>query len=78
MSVCCARVCRMRNSSGDQDRKRPLDDRIKDLDGIIFHAKLGSQRERVDRIKALAREIAEKIGADPDKAERAALCARRI
>jgi glycyl-tRNA synthetase beta chain len=71
------RVLRARLSDAkffwDQDRKRTLDSRVADLGGIVFHAKLGTQLERVDRIKALAREIAEKIGADDDKAERAAL-----
>ena len=71
------RVLRARLSDAkffwDQDRKRTLDSRVADLKDIVFHAKLGTQLERVDRIKALAREIAEKIGADPDKAERAAL-----
>jgi glycyl-tRNA synthetase beta chain len=71
------RVLRARLSDAkffwDQDRRRTLDSRVADLEQIVFHAKLGTQLERVDRIKALAREIAEKIGADPVKAERAAL-----
>jgi glycyl-tRNA synthetase beta chain len=42
---------------------------------VVFHAKLGTQFERVERIEALAGEIAEKIGADVTKAKRAArLC----
>ncbi len=73
------RVLRARLSDAkffwDQDRKVKLSDRVKDLDGIVFHAKLGKQSERVDRIEALAGEIAAKIGADVDKAKRAArLC----
>ena len=39
---------------------------------VTFHAKLGSQAERVDRIAALAREIAPMVGADADEAELAA------
>jgi glycyl-tRNA synthetase beta chain len=60
----------------DEDRKRRLDSRINDLKGIVFHAKLGTQYERVERIAKLAGEIAAKIGADPKKAERAARLAK--
>ncbi len=60
----------------DEDRKRRLDSRIDDLKGIVFHAKLGTQYERVERIAKLAGEIAAKIGADPKKAERAARLAK--
>ena len=71
------RVLRARLSDAkffwDQDRKRTLDSRVADLGGIVFHAKLGTQLERVERIDALAGEIAEKIGADVEKAKRAAL-----
>jgi len=59
----------------DQDRKVKLEDWSKKLDAITFHAKLGSQGERVKRIEALAGEIAKTIGADVDKAKLAArLC----
>jgi glycyl-tRNA synthetase beta chain len=60
----------------DEDRKRTLESRIDDLKGVIFHAKLGTQYERVERIAKLAAEIAKKIGADPEKAERAARLAK--
>ncbi len=43
---------------------------------VTFHNKLGSQAERIERIAALAREIAPLVGADPDKAERAAKIAK--
>ncbi len=46
------------------------------LDSVTFHNKLGSQRARIDRIAALAREIAPMVGADPDTAERAARLAK--
>ncbi|MGQ0741485.1 MAG: glycine--tRNA ligase subunit beta [Alphaproteobacteria bacterium] len=46
----------------DQDRKRSLESRIADLEGIVFHAKLGTQLERVKRIEALAAEIGKTIG----------------
>ncbi len=46
------------------------------LDQIVFHEKLGTQGERVKRIEALARELAPIVGADPDKAARAARLAK--
>ncbi|MXQ06695.1 glycine--tRNA ligase subunit beta [Alphaproteobacteria bacterium GH1-50] len=46
------------------------------LGNVTFHAKLGSQAERIDRIAALAREIAPVVGADPDQAETAARIAK--
>ncbi|HYK79616.1 MAG TPA: glycine--tRNA ligase subunit beta, partial [Micropepsaceae bacterium] len=49
--------------------------RVDDLKDIVFHAKLGTQLERVQRIAALAGDIAKIIGADVEKAKRAArLC----
>ncbi len=73
------RVLRARLSDAkffwDQDRKRTLDSRVGELGGIVFHAKLGTQLERVEKIESLAGEIAEKIGAAVKKAKRAArLC----
>ncbi|WP_293798918.1 glycine--tRNA ligase subunit beta [uncultured Bosea sp.] len=60
------------------DLAKPLDQRMAKLDklGVVFHAKLGTQGERVQRIAALARELAPIVGADPDKAERAAKLAK--
>ncbi|SFJ52057.1 glycine--tRNA ligase subunit beta [Jannaschia pohangensis] len=46
------------------------------LSNVTFHAKLGSQAERIERIAALARELAPAVGADPDLAERAARLAK--
>ena len=60
----------------DQDRKVKLQDWAKKLDAITFHARLGSQGERVQRIEALAAEIAKTIGADPEKAKLAARLAK--
>ncbi|MBI1213915.1 MAG: glycine--tRNA ligase subunit beta [Alphaproteobacteria bacterium] len=73
------RVLRARLSDAkffwDQDLKVKLADRVPQLAGIVFHAKLGTQLERVERIEALAGEIAKLIGADEKKARRAAhLC----
>jgi glycyl-tRNA synthetase beta chain len=49
---------------------------IGNLDGVTFHARLGSQGERVSRIEALARELAPFVGADPERAARAARLAK--
>ncbi|PJI91372.1 glycyl-tRNA synthetase beta chain [Yoonia maricola] len=46
------------------------------LANVTFHNKLGSQKERIERIAALAREIAPSVGADPDLAEQAARIAK--
>ncbi|MDP3261763.1 MAG: glycine--tRNA ligase subunit beta [Tabrizicola sp.] len=46
------------------------------LKAVTFHGKLGSQAERVERIAALAREIAPMVGADPALAEQAARVAK--
>ena len=74
------RVLRARLSDAkffwDEDRKIKLADRLPALNGIVFHAKLGTQEERVERIAKLAGEIAGKIGADAKKAERAARLAK--
>ena len=58
------------------DLKTPLGDRIQRLDNVVFHEKLGSQKDRVDRLTALAREIASGLGADTDQATRAARFAK--
>ena len=60
----------------DEDRKVPLADRLERLKGVTFHAKLGTMYERVERIEALAREIAPLVGADPDQAAQAARLAK--
>ncbi|MGI9482673.1 MAG: glycine--tRNA ligase subunit beta, partial [Hyphomicrobiales bacterium] len=56
----------------DQDKKIKLADRNEALKKITFHAKLGTQFERVERIKKLAGELAGVIGADKEKAVLAA------
>jgi glycyl-tRNA synthetase beta chain len=60
----------------DQDCRVMLEERVSKLKEIIFHDKLGSQYERVQRVWHLAREIAPLVGADPDLAERAAILAK--
>jgi glycyl-tRNA synthetase beta chain len=63
------RVLRARLSDAkffwDQDRKVRLEDRVAALKGVVFHAKLGTQAERVQRIAALATAVADCVpGAD--------------
>ncbi len=60
----------------DEDRKVGFDAWLEKLSGVTFHAKLGTMAERVERIAALAREIAPLVGADPDQAEKAARLAK--
>jgi glycyl-tRNA synthetase beta chain len=74
------RVLRARLSDArffwDLDRKQRLEDFLPKLDSVVFHAKLGTQGQRVARLERLARVIAEKVGADPDDAARAAKLAK--
>ncbi len=69
------RVLRARLSDArhfwDLDLKTPLTDLLPKLEKITFHAKIGTQRERADRIAALAREIVELLGADGYEASQA-------
>ncbi|QOF72966.1 glycine--tRNA ligase subunit beta [Aminobacter sp. SR38] len=60
------------------DIHKPLDQRMARLDhlGVTFHAKLGTQGQRVQRIRGLAREIAPLVGAEPKLADRAAVLAK--
>jgi glycyl-tRNA synthetase beta chain len=53
-----------------------LESLLPKLDSITFHAKLGTQGERVKRIEALAGEIAKTIGADVEKTKQAARLAK--
>jgi glycyl-tRNA synthetase beta chain len=59
----------------ETDLKTKLDARLPKLETIVFHEKLGTQMQRVERIMALAKQLAPLVGADPVNAERAAkLC----
>lgn len=61
----------------DKDREKNLEARVPDLDKIIFHAKLGTVREKVERIIKLTAEIAPYVpNSDADMAARAALLAK--
>ena len=56
--------------------KAGMDPWLDSLGNVTFHNKLGSQKDRIERIAALAREIAPSVGADPDLAEQAAKVAK--
>ena len=60
----------------EQDLKRPLDEMAAALGGITFHEKLGSQKERVERVAELAFQIAGSVDAVPEDARRAAQLAK--
>jgi glycyl-tRNA synthetase beta chain len=60
----------------DRDRQVRLESRLAGLDEVVYHRKLGSQGQRVRRLRTLARQIAEQIGADLSLADRAALLAK--
>ncbi|NSZ15832.1 glycine--tRNA ligase subunit beta [Agrobacterium vitis] len=60
------------------DLKKPLDQRMAKLDAlnVTFHAKLGSQGERVARIRDLAKVLAPVVGADEALVDRAVVLAK--
>jgi len=74
------RVIRARLSDAkffyESDLKTRLEDRLSKFDSIVFHEKLGTQGERIKRIERLAGEIAPLVGADVEKARRAAKLAK--
>jgi glycyl-tRNA synthetase beta chain len=73
------RVIRARLSDAkffyETDLKTRLEDRLPKFKDIVFHEKLGSQADRIERIERLAAELAPLVGADVEKAKRASrLC----
>jgi glycyl-tRNA synthetase beta chain len=74
------RVIRARLSDAkffyETDLKTKLEDRLPKFENIVFHEKLGTQGERIKRIERLAAEIAPLVGADVEKAKRAAHLAK--
>ncbi len=74
------RVIRARLSDAkffyEQDLAASLESRLPKLEKITFHEELGTQAARVERVAALAREIAPLVGGDPALAERAARLAK--
>src|SRR3989344_4673669 len=62
----------------DQDRKKTLDSRVLGLAKVVYHNKLGSQGDRVERVQAIARAIGQQLGGDALalQADQAALLAK--
>jgi glycyl-tRNA synthetase beta chain len=60
----------------EMDKKTKLADRVPQLGSVVYHNKLGSQLDRIGRVRALAKIVAQAIGADPALADRAALLAK--
>ncbi len=62
----------------DQDRKKTLASRVAGLDKVVYHNKLGSQGERVARVRAIAKAIGQQLGGDAlaQKADQAAMLAK--
>lgn len=75
-----ARVVRARLADAkffyDQDRLVTLESRVPGLAHVVYHNKLGTQAERVERVKAIAARVADLVGADREQAVRAAQLAK--
>jgi glycyl-tRNA synthetase beta chain len=61
----------------DEDKKAALDARVEKLAGIVFHARLGTVREKVARLEVLTMHLAEKLGL-PEETQRHARRAARL
>ena len=48
----------------DQDRKKTLSSRVEGLDKVVYHNKLGTQGERVERVRAIAKAIGQQLGGE--------------
>lgn len=74
------RVIRARLSDAkffyETDLKTRLEQRLPKFKEIVFHEKLGTQWERIERIERLAADLAPVVGADIEKAKRAARLAK--
>ena len=75
-----ARVVRPRLSDArffyNQDRKATLESRLAKLDNVVYHNKIGSVRQRVERIETLAGKIASRLGSEVALAARAGRLAK--
>ncbi|MBH1963169.1 MAG: glycine--tRNA ligase subunit beta [Comamonadaceae bacterium] len=62
----------------DQDRKKSLADRVPALAKVVYHNKLGTQGERTERVRAIARQIGQQLGGDvlAKAADQAAMLAK--
>ena len=74
------RVLRARLSDAEffykQDQKATLESRLPKLSSVVYHNKIGSQAERIERLQSIAAHIAKALGADTAAAERAARLAK--
>ena len=74
------RVLRARLSDAEffykQDQKATLESRLPKLEHVVYHNKIGSQAQRIDRLQTIAAHIAEQLDADRATAERAARLAK--
>ncbi len=74
------RVLRARLSDAEffykQDQKATLESRLPKLANVVYHNKIGSQAERIERLQSIAAHIAAALGADRAAAERAARLAK--
>ncbi|QTD45307.1 glycine--tRNA ligase subunit beta [Ottowia testudinis] len=62
----------------DQDRKKKLSDRVEGLGKVVYHNKLGTQGERTERVRAIAKAIGQQLGGDvlAQAADQAAMLAK--
>jgi glycyl-tRNA synthetase beta chain len=60
----------------EQDKKKPLASRVPQLANVVYHNKLGTQFERMGRVKGIATRVADLLGADMGHAARAAELAK--
>lgn len=60
----------------ETDRKQTLAERVPTLAGSVYHNKLGSQLDRIERLQSVAGYIAKQLGANEEHARRAALLAK--
>jgi len=60
----------------DQDRKKSLESRLPGLDKVVYHNKLGTQGERVQRVQKIAAAIAAKLGVDAQQVDSATRLAK--
>jgi glycyl-tRNA synthetase beta chain len=62
----------------EQDRKKKLEDRVAGLAKVVYHGQLGTQGERVERVRAIAKGMGELLGGSAlaEKADRAAFLAK--
>ena len=75
-----ARVVRARLADAkffyETDQKETLESRVPGLNNVVYHARLGSQHDRMERVRAMAGLLAFRLGVDPDNAARAAMLAK--